>query len=290
MGGGTLGVRRDQPHPRQAGAPPGGARTRGNGRSHSRSSTTSPPRRWSATTISRTSRCKRTGSPKRSRSPNRARRSRPNAATATRQQMLTVMIATAQVAMGRWDELPQLTGTGELPFAASDQLAYLPALARFRRRPRRSEDLTANPHARRAILRAAATARLPPHRRSPRRSRCAPSATTSKRSRPHCRSPPAHREIPNEIRREALVEAGLAALAVGDDASRAAADRVRCRPAIGHANAVATSRRRTLCRAARRATRRRQAGRRTSRGRHRASYVRSTRHSSSHKSYSNAPN
>ena len=114
------------------------------------------------------------------------------------QQMLTVMIATAQVAMGRWDELPQLTDTGELPFAGLDQLAYLPALARFHAARGESDTCSKSSHSQ-GRSRAPATARLPPHRLSPGRSRSAPSATTPKPSRPHCRSPPAHPKFPTRF-------------------------------------------------------------------------------------------
>ncbi len=132
------------------------------------------------------------------------------------QQMLTVMIATAQVAMGRWDELPQLTDTGELPFAGLDQLAYLPALARFHAARGESDILqqiltlagkvagSSNSEIAAAPTVAQAIALRALGHNTEALATALPLAT----------GPP---EVPNEIRREALVEAGLAALAVGDE-------------------------------------------------------------------------
>ena len=132
------------------------------------------------------------------------------------EQYLSLLIASASVAMGRWDELPDLTGDGPLAGSGILQLAYLPVLARvqaargdidgLQRVLTRSSELggtsnlqyAAGPTVARAIaLRAlgrdaeALQAALPIATGSP--------------------------EIINEDRREAYVEAGLAALALGDE-------------------------------------------------------------------------
>jgi class 3 adenylate cyclase/tetratricopeptide (TPR) repeat protein len=132
------------------------------------------------------------------------------------QQMLTVMVATAQVALGRWDEVPKLTDAGELPFAGLQQLGYAPALARVHAARGDTEtlqhiltlagkvegssniELAASPTVARAIaLRALGH-----------------NTEALQTALPVATGPP---EIPNEMRREALIEAGLAALAIDDE-------------------------------------------------------------------------
>jgi tetratricopeptide (TPR) repeat protein len=132
------------------------------------------------------------------------------------EQTLSVLIATANVAMGRWDELPELTGAGPLAGRRILLLSYLPVLARVQAARGDTEGLqriltlagelegssnveyAAGPTVAEAIaLRALG-------RDSEALLAALPIAT----------GPP---EIVNELRREAFVEAGLAALALGDE-------------------------------------------------------------------------
>jgi class 3 adenylate cyclase/tetratricopeptide (TPR) repeat protein len=132
------------------------------------------------------------------------------------QQLLTVLVATAQVALGRWDEVPKLTDAGELPFAGLQQLGYVPALARVHAARGDTEtlrqiltlaekiegssniELAASPTVARAIV-----LRALGH-----------NSEALQTALPVATGPP---ETPNEMRREALIEAGLAALAIDDE-------------------------------------------------------------------------
>jgi class 3 adenylate cyclase/tetratricopeptide (TPR) repeat protein len=132
------------------------------------------------------------------------------------QQMLTVMIATAQVAMGQWDDLPQLTEAGELPFTGTDQLAYIPVLARFHAARGDNDTLQdilnlagkGEGRGNIEIIAAPTVARAIALRALGHNTEALQAALAI------ATGPP---EIANESRREALVEAGLAALALGDE-------------------------------------------------------------------------
>ena len=132
------------------------------------------------------------------------------------EQYLSLLIATANVAMGRWDELPELTGDAPLAGSGILQLAYLPVLARVQAARGDIEGLqriltsaselegssnleyAAGPTVASAIaLRALGR-----------------DAEALQAALPIATGPP---EILNEDRREAYVEAGLAALALGDE-------------------------------------------------------------------------
>ncbi len=134
------------------------------------------------------------------------------------EQALSVLIATANVAMGRWDGLPGPGDSGTLPWSGLQRFGYLPVLARVQAARGDSEgleriltlsgelegssnlELAAGPTVARAIaLRALGR-----------------DADALQAALPIATGPP---EINNEARREAYVEAGLAALAVGDEAT-----------------------------------------------------------------------
>jgi hypothetical protein len=128
------------------------------------------------------------------------------------EQQLSLLIATANVAMGRWDELPDLTGAG----SGILQLVYLPVLARVQAARGDTEGLqriltlsselegssnleyAAGPTVAQAIaLRALGR-----------------DTEALQAALPIATGPP---RIVNEDRREAFLEAGLAALALGDE-------------------------------------------------------------------------
>jgi tetratricopeptide (TPR) repeat protein len=134
------------------------------------------------------------------------------------EQQLSLIIAVANVAMGRWDGLPGLGDSETLPWTGLYLLVYLPLLARVRAARGDTDGLqriltlsselegssniefAAGPTVARAIaLRALG-------RDSEALQAALPIAT----------GPP---EIPNELRREAFIEGGLAALALGDEAT-----------------------------------------------------------------------
>jgi class 3 adenylate cyclase/tetratricopeptide (TPR) repeat protein len=132
------------------------------------------------------------------------------------QQVLTVIIATAQVAMGRWDEVPKLTDTGELPFTGLPQLLYLPSLARVHEARGEIETLQqiltlAGEHTGSSNVQGGSAANVA---RAIALRALGQNAEALETAMPVATGPP---EISNEARREALVEAGLAALAVGDE-------------------------------------------------------------------------
>lgn len=132
------------------------------------------------------------------------------------EQHLSLNIATANFAMGRWDELPDLTGDGPLAGSGVLLLAYLPVLARVQAARGDIDGLqriltlaselggssnieyAAGPTVARAIaLRALGR-----------------DTEALQAALPIAVGPP---EVINEHRREAFVEAGLAALALGDE-------------------------------------------------------------------------
>jgi tetratricopeptide (TPR) repeat protein len=135
-----------------------------------------------------------------------------------REQHLTLNIAIAKVAMGRWDELPDLTADGPLVGRDVLQLAYLPVLARVReargdidglqRVLTLSTELGGSSNVEYAG--GPAVARAVALRALGRGSEALEAAF------PIAIGPP---EIINELRREAFVEAGLAALAIDDESA-----------------------------------------------------------------------
>jgi class 3 adenylate cyclase/tetratricopeptide (TPR) repeat protein len=134
------------------------------------------------------------------------------------EQVLSVLIATANVAMGRWDELPELTGAGPLADSALLQLAYLPVLARVQAARGDTEGLH-------RILTLSSELEGSSNIEYAARSTVAQAIALRALGRdtdalraalPIATGPP---QIANENRREAYVEAGLAALALGDEAT-----------------------------------------------------------------------
>lgn len=129
-----------------------------------------------------------------------------------------MLIATAKVAMGHWDALPELNDAGELPFSGLDQLAYLPALARVNAARGDTGTLKqiltlAGEHPGSSNIEYAAgpiVAQAIALRALGRDTEALQAAV------PIATGPP---EVVNECRREALVEAGLAALKLGDEAT-----------------------------------------------------------------------
>ena len=132
------------------------------------------------------------------------------------EQLLSVTIAIANVAMGRWDGLPELRDGENLPWTGLELRAYLLALARVQAARGDIEGLqrvlglaselgdssnveyAASPAVARAIaLRALGR-----------------DSEALQAALPIAVGPP---QIVNELRREAYVEAGLAALALGDE-------------------------------------------------------------------------
>ncbi len=133
-----------------------------------------------------------------------------------REQQLSVLIATANVAMGRWDELPDLTGAGLLASSGILLLLYLPVLARVQAARGDTEGLQ-------RILTLASELEgstnieyaLGPTIAQAIALRALGRDTEALQAAlPIATGPP---RILNEDRREAYVEAGLAALAVGDE-------------------------------------------------------------------------
>ncbi len=133
-----------------------------------------------------------------------------------REQGLSALIASANVAMGRWEGLPELTDDGPLAGRVVIQLVYLPILARVQAARGETGGLqriltmssklggssnveyAAGPTVAQAIaLRALGRG-----------------AEALQAALPIATGPP---QIVNELRREAFVEAGLAALALGDE-------------------------------------------------------------------------
>jgi class 3 adenylate cyclase/tetratricopeptide (TPR) repeat protein len=132
------------------------------------------------------------------------------------EQSLSSLIASAKVAMGQWDGLPELSDAGELPFSGLARLAYMPALARVTAARGDTGALReilklAGEHAGSSNIEyaAAPVVALAIALRALGRDTEALQAAV-----PIAIGPP---EIPNEDRREAYVEAGLSALAVGDE-------------------------------------------------------------------------
>ena len=134
------------------------------------------------------------------------------------EQMLSMNIATAKVAMGEWDGLPELADGGLRAISGITQLAYLPALARVHAARGDTDELeqilmlsseqavSSNLEYAASPIVASAIALRALDRDADALQAALPIAT----------GPP---EILNEDRREAYVEAGLAAVALGDEAT-----------------------------------------------------------------------
>ena len=134
------------------------------------------------------------------------------------EQLLSLNIATAKVAMGEWDGLPELTDGGLLAVSGLTQLAYLPALARVHAGRGDTDGLEqiltlASEHAESSNLEYAASPTVASAIALRALGRDADALQTAL---PIATGPP---EILNEDRREAYVEAGLAAVALGDEAT-----------------------------------------------------------------------
>jgi class 3 adenylate cyclase/predicted ATPase len=132
------------------------------------------------------------------------------------QQALSMNIAIAKVAIGQWDELPGLTDAGELPFPGLFGRAYLSVLARVTAARGDTDTLArlltlADEHADSSNIEFASD---PAVARAIARRALGDDAAALRAALPIATGPP---EIPNELRREALIEAGLAALNLGDD-------------------------------------------------------------------------
>jgi class 3 adenylate cyclase/tetratricopeptide (TPR) repeat protein len=132
------------------------------------------------------------------------------------EQALSVLIATAKVGMGQWDGLPELTDSGAIPFAGIMELSYLPVLARVHAARGNTDTLAqiltlAREHEGSSNIEYAAG----PIVAGAIALRALGRDTEALRAAlPIATGPP---EIPNQFRREAYVEAGLAAIAVGDE-------------------------------------------------------------------------
>jgi predicted ATPase/class 3 adenylate cyclase len=133
------------------------------------------------------------------------------------EQMLSLNIATAKVAMGEWDGLPELTDRGLLALSGITQIGYLPALARVhaaRDTDGLEQILTlSREHAGSSNLEYAAS---PTVASAIALRALGRDADALQAALPIATGPP---EILNEDRREAYVEAGLAAAALGDEAT-----------------------------------------------------------------------
>ncbi|HEX8976809.1 MAG TPA: adenylate/guanylate cyclase domain-containing protein [Solirubrobacteraceae bacterium] len=134
------------------------------------------------------------------------------------EQMLSLNIATAKVAMGDWDRLPELTDGGLLALTGITRIGYLPALARVNAARGDIDALEqiltlAGEHAGTSNLEYAATPAVASAIALRALGRDAEALQTAL---PIATGPP---EILNEDRREAYLEAGLAAAALGDDAT-----------------------------------------------------------------------
>ena len=210
------GVQHDQLHPRQAGAHSGSDRAVPAGAVSSRSNTTSPIEALRSYNNladiplqhDRFAEAVAIAEPGLALAKERGNR--------RWEQALTVLIATAKVGMGQWDGLPELTDAGELPFTGLQQLAWLPHLARVSAARGDTDTLQriltlAGEHAGSSNIEYAAgpvVAQAIALRALGRDTDALAAAL------PIATGPP---EIANELRREAYVEAGLAALAVGDE-------------------------------------------------------------------------
>ena len=135
------------------------------------------------------------------------------------EQALRLMIATIGVAIGRWDDvLPELDQDG-LPIVGDlHQLAYLPILARVQ--AARGDEFSLARTLTLAVERAGSTnaeyAASPVVARAIASRALGRDAEALEAALPIATGGP---EVPNEDRREAFVEAGLAALALGDEAA-----------------------------------------------------------------------
>ncbi len=134
------------------------------------------------------------------------------------EQALSLNITTARVAMGEWDGLPELTDGGVLALSGITQIGYLPALARVHaargETDRLEQILTlSSEHAGTSNLEFAAT---PAVASAIALRALGRDADALQAGLPVATGPP---EIVNEDRREAYVEAGLAALRLGDEAT-----------------------------------------------------------------------
>ena len=132
------------------------------------------------------------------------------------EQGLRLLIASANVARGQWDGLPELTEGATLPLRGLQLLAFLPVLARVQAARGDADGLQrlltlAGEHAGSSNVEYAASPILASAIALRALGRDAEALTAAL---PIAIGPP---EIPNEDRREAYVEAGLAALKLGDD-------------------------------------------------------------------------
>ena len=134
------------------------------------------------------------------------------------EQMLTLLIATAKVGLGEWDEVSELADGGLLAGSGLQELAYLPVLARVLAARGDTEGLqrvlglSAEHEGSRNVFYAAGptVARAIALRGLGRDAEALEAALPIATGLA---------EIDNEDRREAYVEAGLAALALGDEAA-----------------------------------------------------------------------
>jgi len=134
------------------------------------------------------------------------------------EQMLSLNIATAKVAMGEWDGLPELNDGGLPAGSPITQLAYLPALARLHAARGHTDGLAqiltlASEHAGSSNLEYAAS---PTVASAIALRALGRDADALQAALPIATGPP---EVLNEDRREAYVEAGLAAVALGDEST-----------------------------------------------------------------------
>ncbi len=134
------------------------------------------------------------------------------------EQLLSMNIATAKVAMGEWDGLPELTDGGLSAISVLTRLAYLPALARVHAARGDTDELEqlltlAGQHAGSSNLEYAAS---PTVASAIALRALGRDADALQAALPIATGPA---EIVNEDRREAYVEAGLAAVALGDEAT-----------------------------------------------------------------------
>ncbi len=166
------------------------------------------------------------------------------------EQMLALMIATANVGLGQWDMALELAGTLDATGALT-RLGYLPSLARIQAARADTEMLRS-------------TLELAVAEEGSSNTEYGPSATVARAIALNALGRPSEAlraalvvamsgsEVANEDRREAYVEAGLAALALDDQATVETADRVRRRASAGDAFAAAARGRGPVRRPARR--------------------------------------
>ena len=134
------------------------------------------------------------------------------------EQLLSLNITTARVAMGEWNGLPELTDGGLLALSGITQIGYLPALARVHAARGETGELEqiltlSSEHAGSSNLEYAAGPAVASAITLRALGRDADALQTAL---PIATGPP---EILNEDRGEAYVEAGLAALRLGDEAT-----------------------------------------------------------------------